>query len=91
MQTYAQIGTPVADVLHGAARLHVALGRMDGSGISTRGWTYNRLVNGVVGSGWHFDATVRQKRGLDVLFDTLNAICEIGEDAVAYLEIWKHK
>lgn len=45
---YADLSMPLAEVLHGAARLHVALARMDKLPISTRGWTYNDLVGAVL-------------------------------------------
>lgn len=72
---------PLADALHGAARLHVHLGRMDGENISTRGWTYNDLVSGVIGLSTDGD----MHRCLACLFDTLDAMTEIGANAVAYL------
>lgn len=78
--SYADFDADPADVLHGAARLHVALGRMDDTGISTRGWTYNDLVRGILFLG---DAC------LEVLFDTLDAIVEIGPAAVEYLNQWE--
>lgn len=82
---YADLDEDITKVLHGVARLHVALGRMDDVGISTRGWSYNDLVNGVVELNSSKDPAVKQMRCIDTLFDTLDAIVEIGAGAVAYL------
>ena len=82
---YADINVDLPTMLHGAARLHVHLGRMDKANISTRGWTYNDLVNGVVGLSCEPDPAVRQHRCLLCLFDTLDAMTEIGPRAVSYL------
>lgn len=85
VDTYADISTPLPDVLHGAARLHVALGRADKTGVSTRGWTYNDLVAGVIGLSCIEDLALEQSRSLETPFDTLEGVCEIGPRAVAYL------
>ena len=88
MNSYASLFTPLSEVLHGMARLHVELGRMDGHPITTRGWTYNGLVDGCVGIGSHHNPETEQMRAIYTLFDTLDAICEIGCNAVDYLCIW---
>lgn len=82
---YADIDEDLSKVLHGAARLHVALGRMDGVGISTRGWSYNDLVDGILKLNCSEYSDVRQMRCIDTLFDTLDAIVEIGASSVTYL------
>ena len=46
--TYANLDVDLEKLLHGVARLHVHLGRMDNENISTRGWTYNDLVTGIM-------------------------------------------
>lgn len=91
MNTYASLNAPLPDVLHGAARLHVALARMEGLPISTRGWSFNGLVDGIVHSGCASDPGVRQSRALGVMLDTLDAVCEIGPAAVDYLLLWRVK
>lgn len=94
--SYADIDTNLSEMLHGTARLHVHLGRMDGINITTRGWTYNDLVDGILGllsdspdqyMGWlTMDyQMVKQYRSIDCLFDTLDAITEIGSRAITYL------
>ncbi len=83
--TYADIDTDLSSMLHGVARLHVALGRMDDTGISTRGWTYNELVDGILAINGTQDPAVKMYRCIDVLFDTLDALIEIGPRAVSYL------
>jgi hypothetical protein len=84
--SYADTEVPASEVLHGAARLHVALGRMDGAGIATRGWSYNELVSGVLRLAADSDGPeVYLHRCLDTLLDTLDDITEIGPGAVQYL------
>lgn len=83
--TYADIDTDLSSMLHGVARLHVALGRMDDTGISTRGWTYNELVDGILAINGTQDPAVKMYRCIAVLFDTLDALIEIGPRAVSYL------
>ncbi len=83
--TYADIDTDLSKLLHEVARLHVHLGRMSNIGITTRGWSYNELVNGVLGINSTEDIATKQYRCLQVLFDTLDAIIEIGPRAVSYL------
>jgi hypothetical protein len=83
--TYADIDTDVSKLLHGVARLHVALGRMSDVGITTRGWTYNELVDGIVDVNCDEDPAVRMYKCIDCLFDTLDAIVEIGPRGVQYL------
>lgn len=83
--TYADIGTDLSELLHGAARLHVNLGRMSNIGITTRGWSYNDLVNGILNINSTEDLALKQYRCLNVLFDTLDAIVEIGPRAVSHL------
>lgn len=83
--SYADIEADLSEMLHGASRLHVTLGRMDKSGITTRGWTYNQLVDGILVLSSTEDNFVKQTRCLEVLFDTLDAIIEIGPNAVSYL------
>jgi hypothetical protein len=83
--TYADIDTDLSSMLHGAARLHVTLGRMDDAGISTRGWNYNDLVDGILVINSTEDKAIKQYRCLMCLFDTLDAITEIGPRAVSYL------
>jgi len=86
MNTYADPDVDLEKMLHGVARLHVHLGRMDESGISTRGWTYNNLVNGILlWSSEHVDSVVRMNRAIDTLFDTLEGIIEIGPNAINHL------
>jgi len=90
---YAEQNTDLSEMLHGVARLHVHLGRMDQVNITTRGWTYNDLVNGIIGMSNGSDdrvspedyPAVRLERCISVLFDTLDAITEIGSNAVTYL------
>lgn len=83
--TYADIDADISSLLHGVARLHVALGRMGEVGISTRGWSYNELVNGIVAINADKDVVVKQYKCLDCLFDTLDALIELGPRAVSYL------
>ena len=83
--TYAEIGVDLHSMLHGIARLHVSLGRMDNKGITTRGWSYNELVDGILNLNSTEDLFVKQYKCIDVLFDTLDAIIEIGPRAVSYL------
>ena len=83
--TYADIDTDLSKLLHEVARLHVHLGRMSNVGITTRGWSYNELVDGVLGINSTEDIAVKQYRCLQVLFDTLDAIIDIGPRAVSYL------
>jgi hypothetical protein len=59
MNSYADIDTDLSSMLHGVARLHVSLGRMDKIGISTRGWTYNELVDGVLSINGTEDPAVK--------------------------------
>jgi hypothetical protein len=90
---YTEINADLSSMLHGAARLHVALGRMDDVGIATRGWSYNDLVNGILGLSSSSDSristedylAIKQHRCIETLFDTLGAIVEIGPNAVSYL------
>ena len=72
-------------MLHGAARLHVALARNSGTSLTTRGWTYNGLVSGVVGLATEDDAALVQRRCLEAMWDTLDGACDIGAAAVDYL------
>lgn len=83
--TYADIDVDLSSMLHGTARLHVALGRMDDTGISTRGWTYNELVDGILAINNTQDPAIKMYRCIDCLFDTLDALIEIGPRAVSYL------
>jgi hypothetical protein len=83
--TYADIDTDLSSLLHVAARLHVTLGRMDNVNISTRGWSYNDLVDGIVYINSTEDLALKQYRCLMCLFDTLDAMTEIGPRAVSYL------
>lgn len=83
--TYADIDVDLSSMLHGAARLHVALGRMDDVGISTRGWSYNDLVDGILNINSTDDPALKQYCCLMCLFDTLDALTEIGARAVHYL------
>jgi hypothetical protein len=83
--TYADIDTDLSKLLHEVARLHVHLGRMSNVGITTRGWSYNELVDGVLGINCTEDIAMKQYRCMQVLFDTLDAIIEIGPRAVSYL------
>ena len=83
--TYADIDTDLSKLLHEVARLHVHLGRMSNVGITTRGWYYNELVDGVLGINSTEDIAMKQYRCMHVLFDTLDAIIEIGPRAVSYL------
>lgn len=83
--SYAEIGTDLSSLLHGVARLHVALGRMSDAGITTRGWSYNELVDGILNLNSSEDLFVKQYYCLGALFDTLDAIIEIGPRAVSYL------
>jgi len=91
MNFYADIDTDLETLLHEVSRLHVHLGRISGENISTRGWKYNELVSGVLQLQASEDLFVRMHRCLDVLFDTLDGITEIGPNAVKYLHcLWKH-
>ena len=83
--TYADIDTDLSKMLHGAARLHVALGKMSNVGITTRGWTYNELVDGIVGINSDNDTAVKMYKCIECLFDTLDSIIEIGPRGVHYL------
>lgn len=83
--SYADVDCDLNSLLHGIARLHVALGRMETSGISTRGWSYNDLVNGILSINVTKDISIKQERCIDCLFDTLEGIIEIGPNAVSYL------
>jgi hypothetical protein len=83
--TYADIDTDISKLLHEVARLHVHLGRMANVGIVTRGWTYNDLVDGILGLNGSEDVAVKQDRCIQLLFDTLDAIVDIGPRAVSYL------
>ena len=83
--TYADIDTDLSKLLHEVARLHVHLGRMSNVGITTRGWSYNELVEGIIGINSTEDIAMKQYRCMQVLFDTLDAIIEIGPRAVSYL------
>lgn len=85
MNSYAEIGCDLEKMLHGAARLHVHLGRTNNENISTRGWSYNDLVNGILIIGDSPDPFIQQMRALDTLFDTLDAFTDIGSNAVSYL------
>lgn len=87
MNSYAEIGTDLEKLLHGAARLHIHLGRQSGENISTRGWSYNDLISGVLAINGETDEFVCQMRSVDTLFDTLDAMTEIGSDAVSYLTV----
>lgn len=83
--TYADLSAPLREVLHGSARLHVALGRMDGAGVTTRGWSFNDLVDAVIALSEPTDAAMHQARCIAVLWDTLDGVCDIGAAAVLYL------
>ena len=85
MNSYADIDTDLSSMLHGVARLHVSLGRMDNVGISTRGWSYNELVDGILAINGTEDPAVKMHRCIECLFDTLDALIEIGPRAVSYL------
>lgn len=72
--------------MHSVARLHISLGRMDKEKISTRGWSYNNLINSIILLTEKIeDDNIKQLCLIEILFDTLNAICEIGPNAVEYL------
>jgi hypothetical protein len=73
----------IAAMLHGLARLHVALGRMEGAGVSTRGWSYNGLVDGVLALS--LPDSGHEARSIATLFDTLDGVAEIGPAAVEHL------
>jgi len=88
MNSYADVYCDLEKMLHGSARLHVALGRMDDVGISTRGWSYNELVTGILNINSTNDEFTKMHYCLDTLFDTLDAIIEIGPNAVKYLNQW---
>jgi len=75
--------TPFHKTLHGIARLQVHLARMEEAPISTRGWSYNDLVNWSIGIGGGEQAALR------TLLDALDGVCEIGSNAVDYLKIWQ--
>ena len=85
LNTYADIDTDLSKLLHEVARLHIHLGRMSNVGITTRGWTYNELVDGILGINCTEDRAVKMDACRSVLFDTLGAIIEIGPRAVSYL------
>lgn len=85
MNYYADIDYDLEKILHGAARMQVHLARMDNEDISTRGWTYNELVDGIIKMNCEKDKFIRQMRAMDTLFDTLTGIIEIGPNAVKYL------
>lgn len=85
MNSYADIDTDLSSMLHGVARLHVSLGRMDNVGISTRGWSYNELVDGILAINGTEDPAVKMHRCIECLFDTLDALIELGPRAVSYL------
>lgn len=86
INTYADLNEDFEKILHGVARLHVSLGRMDNEKISTRGWSYNNLVDYIILLSEGIDEdNVKQIRCIEILFDTLIAICEIGPNAVEYL------
>lgn len=78
---YADENCDVEKMLHGAARLHIYLGRMDNENVSTRGWSYNELVSGIIMSSNFKDI----HKLIDVLFDTFEALTEIGSNSVKYL------
>lgn len=82
---YAEPGTDLEKMLHGASRLHVSLGRMDEENISTRGWKFNELVDGILAMNSTDDEMIRQDRSIKTLFDTLDAMTEIGPNAIFYL------
>lgn len=82
---YASPGADLSKVLHGAARLHIALGRMCNAGVSTRGWSYNDLVADILAINGDTDPAGKMRTSIDTLFDTLDAMTEIGPDAVKYL------
>lgn len=85
--SYCEIDTNLEKLLHGVARLHVALARMDNRNITTRGWTYNQLVDSIIAiNSPSEDYSVTLNRCMDTLFDTLEAMEEIGKNAVLYLE-----
>lgn len=84
--SYSDIDTDIEKLLHEVARLHVHLGRMANENISTRGWTYNELVSGILALSCHDDMAVKQFVCIDVLFDTFDAYIEIGKDAIKYLD-----
>lgn len=85
MNSYADIDADLSSMLHGTARLHVSLGRMDNVGISTRGWSYNELVDGILAINGTEDPAVKMHRCIECLFDTLDALIELGPRAVSYL------
>lgn len=70
-------------MLHGTARLHVALGRMNDTGISTRGWTYNELVDGILAINNTQDPVIKMYRCIDCLL--IHVLIEIDPRAVSYL------
>lgn len=83
---YADPAVDLEKMLHGVARLHVNLGRMDNENITTRGWSYNDLVSSLLKiSSEDVDPMIRQYRLLGTLFDTLEAMTEIGNSAVDQL------
>jgi hypothetical protein len=83
--TYADIDVDLSSMLHGAVRLHVSLGRMDETGISTRGWTYNEMIDGILAINSTEDPAVKMHRSISCLFDTLDGLVEIGPRAVYHL------
>lgn len=83
--SYANLDAPLEEVLHGSARLHVHLGRCDEAGITTRGWSYNQLVSGIVALNGQDDPGCAQRCAIETLWDTLDGVCEIGPRAVLYL------
>jgi hypothetical protein len=82
---YADKSCNLEKMLHGAARLHVRLGKMDGENVTTRGWTYNDLVDGIMIVSNTDDPVLNVCQSIQTLFDTLDGITEIGPNAVSYL------
>ena len=85
LNSYADIDADLSKLIHEVARLHVHLGRMANIGITTRGWSYNDLVDGVISINGTEDVAVKQQRCISTLFDTLDGIIDIGARAVYYL------
>jgi hypothetical protein len=83
---YADLDCDLEKLLHGVARLHVHLGRKDKENISTRGWSYNDLITGVLDINSTLCIDMKQFRAVLTLFDTLDAMTEIGPRAVSYLK-----